>query len=104
MQLLSKAIQAEGGIIEEYKGDKNNLNIDYLLINPKVQIQTFLRGIKAKIWYKAILDYHFAIDSSKSGILLSIEKYTLYSTKNIEICENTVTMKELCMPSKKVKV
>ena len=39
--------------------------VDFLLVNPKMNIETLRKKVDSEISYREIIDYHFIIDSNK---------------------------------------
>lgn len=50
---------------------------------PSVSIELVLNKIGDKIKFKEILDFNFVLNSVREGIVLAIEKYSLYRGKKL---------------------
>lgn len=44
----------------------NNAVVDFLLVNPKMNIETLRKKVESKISYREIIDYHLIVDSNRA--------------------------------------
>lgn len=75
-------------------------HIDFVAINPKLNIDDVRKKIDGKLNYKEIIDYHFVTNTLKNNYLQNYEKYSLY----INVEELAFNEKEASAPSKKPKM
>lgn len=75
-------------------------HIDFIAINPKLDIDEVRKKIDGKLNYKEIIDYHFVTITLKNNYLQNYEKYSLY----INVEELAFNEKEVSVPSKKPKM
>ena len=80
----------------------SNTAVDFLLVNPKMTIETLRRTVDSKISYREIIDYHFIVDSNRVNSLQDFEKYSLYVNVDfLGFGEKEVVPSKT--PSKKIK-
>ena len=76
--------------------------VDFLLVNPKMNIETLRSKVDSKISYREIIDYHFIVDSNRANSLQDFEKYSLYVNVDfLGFGEKEVVPSKT--PSKKIK-
>ena len=76
--------------------------VDFLLVNPKMNIETLRKKVDSEISYREIIDYHFIIDSNKVNQLQDFEKYSLYVNVDfLGFGEKKLVLPKT--PSKKIK-
>lgn len=104
IELLTETITASRGTVIKYTGKAmHSAVVDFLLVNPKMNIQTLRNKVDAQISYREILDYHFIVDSNRANQLLNYEKYSLYINLDFVGFADQKEAK-LNTPSKKIKV
>jgi hypothetical protein len=78
VELMSANIQSQGGRVVKFSGKALEGQIDFVVINPKLQVENVRSKIQGKVSYKEIIDYHFINESLKAGRLQNVEKYSLF--------------------------
>lgn len=61
-----------------FAGKPTSDHVDFIAINPKLNIDDVRKKIDGKLNYKEIIDYHFVTNTLKSGYLQNYEKYSLF--------------------------
>lgn len=69
IELLSACITMEGGKVVEFKMNRIDQEIDFLLINPKLDPQVIINKLDGKVQFKEMLDFNFITDCLKEGRL-----------------------------------
>jgi hypothetical protein len=72
IEIITKTIQIEGGIVVLFQDKIIEEAIDYLLVSPTLRIDVALKKVEKKINFKEILDFNFILNSIREGVLLAI--------------------------------
>jgi hypothetical protein len=78
IELMSENIVNEGGKVVKFAGKAVSELVDYVAVNPKLEINSVISKIEVKLPYREIVDYHFITNSLKGKYLQNAEKYSLH--------------------------
>lgn len=71
VEIITKSIRAEQGVVLAYCDQPIEEPIDYLLVSPSAKIDALVNKISRKLKFGKIVDFNFILNSLREGVLLA---------------------------------